>query len=482
MTPSFAAVDLGASSGRVMLADLSDEAIVLREVHRFANRPVTVGGTLHWDVLALWAGTLDGLRLAGRQAGSLAGIGVDGWAIDYALLDEDGRLLGNPVHYRDHRTDGVAEQVADTIGYAQLYAHTGVQLLPFNTVYQWFADRDSWAMRSAAHALLIPDLFGYWFSGEIGCELTNASTTGLLDVRSGRWAGEVFDALGLRHDLLPAVRPPGTQVGTLRAAVAAECELEPVPLFGVGSHDTASAVVGVPARDERFAYISCGTWSLVGVELAEPVTSDAAREANFSNELGVDGTVRFLRNVMGLWLLQESVRTWQRGGATVDLQRLLGEAATLPGGRSVVDPDRPEFLPPGDMPARLRAECERTGQPVPTSRAEITRCILDSLAAAYRRTVRRAVELTGRPVEVVHVVGGGAQNALLCQLTANACELPVVAGPVEAAAYGNVLVQARAAGVLSGGLAELRGLLAAADTVTYLPGEMAGSGQCETLQ
>ena len=341
MTPSFAAVDLGASSGRVMLADLSAEAIALREVHRFANRPVTVDGTLHWDVLALWAGTLDGLRLAGRQAGSLAGIGVDGWAIDYALLDEDGRLLGNPVHYRDHRTDGVAEQVADTIGYAQLYAQTGVQLLPFNTVYQWFAVRDSWAMRSAAHALLIPDLFGYWLSGEIGCELTNASTTGLLDLRSGRWAGEVFDALGLRHDLLPAVRPPGTQVGTLRAAVAAECELEPVPLFGVGSHDTASAVVGVPARDERFAYISCGTWSLVGVELAQPVTSDAAREANFSNELGVDGTVRFLRNVMGLWLLQESVRTWQRGGATVDLQRLLGEAATLPGGRSVVDPDRP---------------------------------------------------------------------------------------------------------------------------------------------
>jgi rhamnulokinase len=251
--------------------------------------------------------------------------------------------------------------------------------------------------------------------------------------------------------------------------VAADCGVDAAPVWTVGSHDTASAVLGVPARNDRFAYISCGTWSLVGVERGAPVTSDAARAANFSNELGVDGTVRFLRNVMGLWLLQESLRTWERAGVVVDLPRLLDEAAQLPGGRSVVDPDRPQFLPPGDMPTRLQAECRRIGAAVPESPAELTRCILDSLAAAYRHTVRQAAELSGTPVEVVHLVGGGAQNALLCQLTADACELPVVAGPVEAAAYGNVLVQARAAGVLAGDRTRLRALLGATQTVTYLP-------------
>jgi rhamnulokinase len=451
-----------------MLADVSSDGVALHEVHRFPNRPVTVDGTLHWDVLSLWAGVVDGLRIAGRS-GPLAGIGVDSWAIDYGLLDEDGRLLGNPVHYRDRRTDGVADVVASTIGLDELYATTGVQLLPFNTVFQWVAARDSWAMRNAAHALLVPDLFGYWLTGQLGSELTNASTTGLLDVRSGAWADELFKRLELRSDLLAPIRRPGDEVGRLRPGVAADCGLGSVPVLAVGSHDTASAVLGVPARGERFAYISCGTWSLVGVELDAPVTTAAARAANFSNELGVDATVRFLRNVMGLWLLQESVRTWERDGSPVDLPRLLAEAATLPGRRSVIDPDRPEFLPPGDMPSRLRAECRRAGQPVPETPAEITRCILDSLAAAYRRTVREAAALSGAPVEVVHLVGGGAHNALLCQLTADACELPVVAGPVEAAAYGNVLVQARAAGVVSGDRTELRSLLRGTDTVTYQP-------------
>jgi rhamnulokinase len=450
-----------------MVASVDGSSIDLREVHRFPNRPIRVRGTLHWDVLALWSGVLDGLRIAARSD-SLAGIGVDSWAIDYGLLDEDGMLLGNPVHYRDARTDGVAGSLASVIEPAELYATTGVQVLPFNTVFQLVAARETWALRNAACALLIPDLFTYWLTGVVGSELTNASTTGLLDVRSRTWSADVAKRLGLRVDLFPPVCEPGTAVGTVLPAVAAECGGE-VPVFRVGSHDTASAVLGVPARDDRFAYISCGTWSLVGVELESPVTSEAARAANFSNELGVDGTVRFLRNVMGLWLLQESVRTWERAGAAVDLPALLGEAAALPGGRSIVDPDRPEFLPPGDMPARLQDECRRTGQPVPSTPAEITRCILDSLAAAYRRTVRSAATLSGVDVEVVHLVGGGAQNALLCQLTADACQLPVVAGPVEAAAYGNVLVQARAAGVLDGDRGKLRALLAGTETVTYHP-------------
>jgi rhamnulokinase len=465
----FAAIDLGASSGRVILADVTADRIALREVHRFVNRPVTVRGTLHWDVLALWAGVVDGLRIAAEQAGSLAGIGVDSWAIDYGLLDEDGTLLGNPVHYRDARTDGIAEKVAQVIAPADLYAITGVQVLPFNTVFQLVAARDDWSMRHAAQALMIPDLFAYWLTGVPGCELTNASTTGLFDVRSRAWSSSVANRLGLRTDLFPDVRTPGERIGALLPSVAADCGTGPAAVFAVGSHDTASAVLGVPAHDERFAYISCGTWSLVGVELDDPVTTEAARAANFSNELGVDGTVRFLRNVMGLWLLQECVRTWERSGKSVDLARLLAQAEQVPGGRFVIDPDRPEFLPPGDMPTRLREECRRRGQPVPESPAEITRCILDSLAAAYRRTVREAAELSGTEVEVVHLVGGGARNALLCQLTADACELPVVAGPVEAAAYGNVLVQARAAGVLSGDRRELRARLADTDTVRYRP-------------
>jgi rhamnulokinase len=465
---SFAAVDLGASSGRVILARFDGSAVELREVHRFENRPVTVRGTLHWDVLALWAGVLDGLRIAGQGA-PLSGIGVDSWAVDYALLDADGALLGNPVHYRDARTDGVADAVDALVPADELYAVTGAQRLPFNTVYQLVAARESAAMRQAAAALMIPDLFDYWLTGERTGEMTNASTTGLFDVRGREWSTVLAKLLGLRAELLPPVREPGERIGTLLPDVAAECRLTRVPVWTVGSHDTASAVLGVPARDERFAYISCGTWSLVGVELTAPVTSPAARSANFSNELGVDGTVRFLRNVMGLWLLQESVRTWERSGVRVDLPALLTAAAGMRGGRSVVDPDRPQFLPPGDMPTRLQDECRRTGQPVPETPAAITRCILDSLAAAYRRTVREAADLSGTAVEVVHLVGGGAQNALLCQLTADACGLPVVAGPVEAAAYGNVLVQARAAGVVSGGRADLRALLRDTETVTYHP-------------
>jgi rhamnulokinase len=464
MSRAFAAVDLGASSGRVMLGKVSTDptgpgSVELREVHRFPNRPVTVRGTLHWDVLALWAGILDGLRAVRDE--DVAGVAVDSWAIDYGLLDSDGRLIGNPVHYRDRRTEGAAAAVAALV--PDLFARTGVQELPFTTIYQLFVDRPA-----AAHALLIPDLFGYWLTGEPATELTNASTTGLLDVHTRQWDDGLFGTLGLARPF-PDLRPPGTPLGRLLPEVAAETGLDRATVSLVGSHDTASAVAGVPASGADFAYISCGTWSLVGVELPAAVTTPQARAANFSNELGVDGTVRFLRNVMGLWLLQESVRTWERDGSTVDLDALLAAAAALPGGRSVIDPDRAEFLPPGDMPARLRAECERTGQPVPDGPAALTRCILDSLAAAYGRVVREAAALSGRPVEVVHLVGGGARNALLCQLAADACGLPVVAGPVEAAAYGNVLVQARTAGVLSGSLAELRSLLPAADTRTYRP-------------
>jgi rhamnulokinase len=457
---TFAAVDLGASSGRVMVAKVGPGRLDLHEVHRFPNRPVLTGGTLHWDILGLYAGVLDGLRAAGRDGGRLDGIGIDSWAVDYGLLDSDGALLGNPVHYRDTRHATAVPDVHAVVPPEELYAVTGLQHLPFNTVFQLAATRGSARLAAAERLLLVPDLFAYWLAGAQGAELTNASTTGLLDATTRDWAWELIDRLALPRGLFPPIRQPGERLGELRGEVLSETGLTgPVPVTAVGSHDTASAVVGVPAASDRFAYISCGTWSLVGVELDAPVLTEASRAAGFTNELGVDGTVRYLRNVMGLWLLQESQRTWAAAGLTADLPDLLAAAAQVPAFTAVVDPDDPRFLAPGDMPARIAQACAERGQTPPQSQAETVRCILDSLALAYRRTVRRAVELSGRDVEVVHLVGGGARNTLLCQLTADACGLPVVAGPVEAAALGNALVQARAGGAVTGGLPELRELL-----------------------
>jgi rhamnulokinase len=312
----------------------------------------------------------------------------------------------------------------------------------------------------------------------VGAEITNASTTGLLDATSREWSAPLLGALGLPRALFPPLRQPGDRIGDLTTDVLVETGLAgPVPVTAVGSHDTASAVVGVPAADDRFAFISCGTWSLVGVELDRPVLTDRGRTAGFTNELGVDGTVRYLRNVMGLWLLQESLRTWSAAGLPADLAELLHAAARVPAIPAVIDPDDARFLPPGDMPARIAQACSETGQTPPQNQAETVRCILDSLALAYRRAVRMAAELSGRPVEVVHLVGGGARNTLLCQLTADACGLPVVAGPVEAAALGNALVQARASGAVSGGLADLRALIRATqEVVTYSPSPSAGAG------
>ncbi len=442
-----AAADLGAASGRVIVGEVGAGTLELRECHRFPNRPVRTAGTLHWDILALYQGVLDGLR----AAGPVDGIGIDSWAVDYGLLDADGALLGNPVHYRDERTAGAKDNL-ERLGARELYATTGLQFLPFNTIHQLAAEP---RLALAHRLLLIPDLLAYWLTGEQGAEVTNASTTQLLDVRTRTWATGLMSKIGAAPALFPALREPGEVIGSTG---------DGTPVIAVGSHDTASAVVGVPADHDRFAYISCGTWSLVGVELEQPVLTEASRKANFTNELGVDGTVRYLRNVMGLWLLQECVREW---GA--DTASLLAEAATLPRG-AVIDPDDPVFLPPGDMPARIVAVCERTGQPVPRDPAAIVRCIVDSLADAHRRAVEDAQTLSGKAVDVVHVVGGGARNALLCQLTADACGLPVVAGPVEATAIGNVLVQARALGALNGDLNRLRALIRATQPVTrYQP-------------
>ena len=466
-TVHVAAADLGASSGRIMSGTVGAGRLELVEVNRFVNRPVQVSGTLHWDILALYAGVLDGLRTVGRTRGRLDGVGVDGWAVDYGLLDARGALLGNPVHYRDRRTDGVMQRVVAEAGAESLYQTSGLQFLPFNTIYQLAAAHEDPQLSLARRLLLLPDLFGHWLAGCDVAEITNASTTGLLDVHSRTWSSELAERAGVAVDLLPPLVEPGARLGELTAQVLETTGLDgPVALYAVGSHDTASAVVGVPARGERFAYISCGTWSLVGLELAAPVLTADSMRANFTNELGVDGTVRYLRNVMGLWLLQECLRGWEAAGAPADLAALLRAAADVPAFATLVDVDDQAFLPPGDMPARIAEAARRTGQPAPATRAAMVRCILDSLALAYRRTVRDAQLLSGHAVDVVHLVGGGARNELLCQLTADACGLPVEAGPVEAAALGNVLVQARALGGAGGDLAGLRELLRATQQIT----------------
>jgi len=470
-TTAVAAVDLGAGSGRVMLAEIDRDGVALTEVHRFPNDPVRLLDTLHWDVLRLYAETQAGLRAALARRPDLASVGIDSWAVDYGLLDAGGALLGNPVHYRDRRTEGVPERVVAALGADYLYQTTGLQLLPFNTLFQLVAAAGTPILDRAERLLLIPDLLSYWLTGTVGTEVTNASTTQLLDVRTRTWATELIDRAGLPARLFGTLRQPGEPAGELRPEVREAIGASgPLPVTTVGSHDTASAVVAVPAGTDRFAYVSCGTWSLVGLELPEPVLSPESRAANFTNEAGVDGTVRYLRNVMGLWLLQESLRVWRARGYDPVLPELLAAAAREPGLAAVVDPDDPAFLPPGDMPARIAAACAERGQPVPEAPAAVTRCILDSLALGHRAAVRQAQRLAGRAVDVVHVVGGGARNELLCQLTADACGLPVVAGPVEATALGNALVQARALGVLEGGLAELRGLLRRTETVrTYHP-------------
>ncbi|MFF6803358.1 FGGY-family carbohydrate kinase [Streptomyces sp. NPDC012616] len=455
---SYAAVDLGASSGRVMVGRVGPDTLELTEAHRFANRPVRLPEGLRWDVLSLYAGMLDGLRAAGR----VDSVGIDSWAVDYGLLDADGALLGNPVHYRDARTEGVAEKVWASVPAAELYAATGLQYAPFNTLYQLTAAASTAQLAQARRLLLIPDLLTYWLTGEQGTELTNASTTQLIDPRTGDWSHAVADRLGIDLTLFAPLRRPGDPAGLLRDRVLEETGLTgPVPVTTVGSHDTASAVAAVPAVDERFAYICTGTWSLAGLELTAPVLTEESRAANFTNELGLDGTVRYLRNIMGLWLLQECMRAWDQP----DLADLLRDAAAAPALRSVVDAGDAVFLAPGRMPERIAEACRASGQPVPGTPGEITRCILDSLALAHRRAVEDAQRLAGHAVDAVHIVGGGTRNTLLCQLTADACGLPVVAGPTEAAALGNVLVQARAHGLV-GDRADMRRLLARTQPLT----------------
>ena len=443
MSETFAAVDLGATSGRVITGRVGGDELNLAEVHRFANVPVPLPDGLHWDVLGLFRQVLEGLRAAAEH--DPVSVGVDSWAVDFGLLDGDGALLGNPRHYRDPRAALAMPEVSARVGDRELYRISGLQQLPINTVYQLVASRGSSLLDGARTLLMLPDLLVYWLTGDVGAEVTNASTTGLFDARQRCWSTGLMRRLGLPSAVFPPLREPGGAAGRLRGEVAAGWDLPELAVTRVASHDTASAVAAVPAAGPRFGFVSCGTWSLAGLELDAPVLTEQSQRAGFTNELGVDGTVRYLRNLTGLWLLEECLRSWRYRG---DRSRLLDQAAEQEPFAAVVDAADEMFLAPPDMPAAIAVHCRRTGQTPPATAAATVRCIVESLALAHRTTLRAAARLSGREVEVVHVVGGGSRNELLCQLTADACGLPVVAGPTEATALGNILVQARSRGIL----------------------------------
>lgn len=454
-----AAVDLGATSGRVMRAVIGPDRLELVEVARFPNGPVTAADGLHWDIDALRGHVLAGLRAAFAADPAIASVGVDSWAVDYALMSGD-RTLGAPFHYRDDRTARGVAAVHAVVPADELYAASGLQHISFNTVFQFAADGEM--LREADRFLMIPDLFAYWLTGRSVVEVTNASTTALLDPRTREWNDDLIARVGLPRRLFPELIEPGEEIGSLTATMAAELSAPAgLRVLAVGSHDTASAVVGVPMVRPDAAYISCGTWGLVGLELEHPVITDASFEANFTNEGGVDGRVRFLHNVMGLWLLSETIRSWEAESGPVDLGRLLVDAAAVTEEVPIFDASDERFMAPGDMPGRIAAALAEQGDAVPAARPAMARCILESLAAAFAEAVRDAGRLADREVGVIHLVGGGALNSLLCQLVADRSGMLVLAGPVEATAIGNVLVQARAQG-LGGTLDELRALVSLA--------------------
>jgi rhamnulokinase len=459
--PVYAAVDLGAESGRVLVGTMVGDRLSVTETHRFANRAVSVPDGLYWDILALYAQVVDGLAATVAGASDqVASIGIDGWGNDFALLDDAGALLANPRHYRDGRTVGMAQRIAERIGHQEIFRRTGVLSQSINTSCQLLAMEGSTLLREARRLLLLPDLLTYWLTGEIVTERTIASTTQLLAL-DGAWATDVIGRLGLPGRLFQGpVVPAGTEVGRVRPDLTVDWRREAAPrVVAVAEHDTACAVAAVPAETPAFAYVSCGTWSLVGIEVHQPITSDAARRAGFTNEAGVGGTVRFLHNGTGLWLLQECRRVWASGQPPPSYEDLTRRAAVVAAYGSLIDPNHPTFLTVGDMPDRIRRYCQRTGQTPPADRAAVVRCILESLAMAYRRAIETAEELSGLSVDVLHLVGGGAANELLCQLTADVTRRPVIAGPEEATGVGNLLIQAWTDGQISS-LAELRSVVA----------------------
>ncbi len=446
--PRFLAIDLGAESGRAAVGELEDGRLRVQEIHRFPNPGVSLGAGLHWNVYALWEEVREAIRRA-AAAGPLTSIGIDTWGVDYALLAEDGTLIGLPHTYRDPRTNGAIDSATRMVSRHELYRRTGIQILPFNTLFQLHAmTRQSPLSGALASGLLfVPDLFHFWLTGRRATEFTFATTSQLYNPTLDGWDERLLEVAGIRPSLMQEIVRPGTRLGPLTREVSGQTGCT-APVVAVGTHDTASAVAAVPAAGPRFAYISSGTWSLVGAEVEAPVLSDGAERANFTNEGGVYGTFRLLRNVTGLWLVQGCRRRWGLEGREAYSQ-LTEAAASAEPLVAMVDPDDPAFFNPPDMVAAIERRLAETGQRTPATPGALVRCILESLALKYRQVLETLAAIRGQEAEVVHIVGGGSNNALLCQFTADATGLPVVAGPAEGTSIGNILVQAITAGAIA---------------------------------
>lgn len=451
------AIDLGATSGRVMDVAFDGAGLRLEEVHRFPNIPVQTPSVLHWDVLRLWHEITVGIG----KVGDASSIGLDCWGVDYALLDSAGELLGNPYHYRDPRTNGAMEWVFERMPRREIFARTGIQFMPLNALYQLAASiRDgSPQLENAASMLTIADLFNYWLTGSISCEFTEATTMQLYNPALADWDREIMAAVGIPSEILTPIVQPGTMIGTYQG----------IDVILPACHDTGSAVVAMPSASEKAAYLSSGTWSLLGLELDEPIISDAAYEANVTNEGGYDGSWRLLKNIMGLWVVDQCRAAWKAAGADYSFAQLTAMVESAAPFRAFIDPDDPSFLPPGDMPARIADYCRRTGQPPPENDAEVMATVYVSLAYKYRYVLELLIDVAGQEVDQLHIIGGGSQNALLNQMTANAIGRPVIAGPAEATATGNAIVQLIAIGEL-GSVAEARAMLSSAgDLIRFEP-------------
>lgn len=443
-TRNLLAFDLGAESGRAVLGKLDGQKISLQEVHRFANTPANVLDTFHWDVLNLYNEILAGMRKTVHSFGGADSVGVDTWGVDFALLGRDGALLGNPRHYRDPHTEGVMDLAFRTVPPALLFGRTGIQFMRFNTLFQLLAlQRDRSPLLEVAETMLfIPDLFHYFLTGIKVNEYTNASTSQLLDPAARTWHSGLIRDFQLPEKIFGTIVSPGTVLGPLRRRIAGDIGLSPIPVITPATHDTASAVAAVPAQGKHWAFISSGTWSLMGAEMDQPLVNEEVRAANFTNEGGIGGTIRFLKNIAGLWLVQECRRAWEREGRPYTYDELTAFASAAKPFVSLVDADDASFMLPSHMPEAIAAFCRQTGQPAPREPGAVVRCALESLALRYRWVLEKLESLLGRKLETIHIVGGGTQNTLLCQLTADACNRRVMAGPVEATALGNVLVQA----------------------------------------
>ena len=473
-THNYLAVDLGAENGRVIIGTLEEERLSLVEAHRFANIPVRLSDGLYWDVLHIWSEIKSGISTAvSRYGKQLDAIGVDTWGIDFALLDKKGALLANPFHYRDKRTDGMYAEAFRRMTRESIFENTGIQFMEVNTLYQLLAMvvRKSPLLKTAQTLLTVPDLFNYWLTGKIICEFTNATTTQCFNPHKRDWAYPVLGALGIPEHLFRPVIEPGTVIGSLDLGVANEVGTRRIPVVAPACHDTGSAVVAIPAEGKNFAWISSGTWSILGVEVDQPVVTEQTLKYNFTNEGGVFGKWRLSKNVMGLWLLQECRRTWARQGEELSYDEIIHMASQARPFQSIIDPDFGGFLHPDDMPDQIRQYCNNTGQSVPQDKGELIRSVLESIALKYRWVLERLEEITTTRFERIHIIGGGTQNRLLNQFTADVTQRTCLTGPVEATALGNVLMQ----GI---GLGHIESLECARNLVrisfppsVYLPGE-----------